>query len=111
MATQFLKNITNSKATLANRAALIEKQAIAAQTGIITSLELNKMKTESQLQSLLDFAPDSSYSLKPGRPDFNASAWAKEVHKLNCELIKIEEQLTIANKTYTELFTNEDSAE
>lgn len=104
MATKFIQNIVNSKSTLANRASLIEKQATVAQQNMINELEMKKMNIESQIQTILDFAPDSTYSLKPGRPNFAAPAFTKELHQLKMSLKLTIEELEVATATYDELF-------
>lgn len=109
MASKFIKNITNSQSTLATRASLIEKQAMAAQTSIITALELEQMEIQSKIQAMLDFAPDSSYSLKPNNTNFNAPLWAKELNGLKGKLVTIEEELEIAKETYNDLFSDLDA--
>lgn len=104
MATKFIQNIVNSKATLANRAALIEKQAAAAQNNIISHLEIEKMNAESQIQAMLDFAPDSAHSLKPNAANFNATEWVKDLQALKMKIRRIDEALEVATATYEELF-------
>ena len=105
MATKFIQNIVNSETTLSNRAALIEKQASAAQQNIVTGLELKVMELESKVQSLLDFAPDSSYSLKPSNKDFNASAWVQELQDTKMEIKKYSDVLALAQSVQADLFT------
>lgn len=105
MASKFVKNIINSKATLKNRAQLIERQAIAAQNSIITGLELKKMELTSKVQSMLDFAPDSSHSLKPNASGFDAAAWAADLQATKLEIKRYDESLALAKATFDELFT------
>ena len=105
MAKKFHIKINNSKSTLGNHASLIEKQAEAAQKNIITNLEIAKMERESKVQSMLDFAPDSTYSLKPNATGFEATKWATELQALKVEIAKYDEALDLAITTYNDLFT------
>lgn len=74
----------------------------------IQTLKREKNQLTNQINNLTDLAPENTYSLRPGSPNFNAAAWVKELHttRMNLKLKAIE--LEEAQAIFDEWFaTNE----
>lgn len=105
MTTKFLQAISNSSATLKNRANAIATQAEMAQSTILTQLQTKKAKIELEIAELLDFSPESTHSLRPGRSDWDAQSWANQLNAKQVELYGLEITIKLAQETYNKLFT------
>jgi len=106
---KFLKMMSQAdNNTLKSRANAINQQADIAQTNVINGLKQRKAEIEIQIQSLTDFAPDNTQSLRPGMANWNPSKWAKDLHNAKVELYELELQLKIAEETYKEFFGEEE---
>jgi hypothetical protein len=65
-----------------------------------------------ELDNLMDLAPDTTDSLRPGGKNFEPNQFIERILKLKKEIMVIEEiDLKIAKATYTDLFEEEDNKE
>ena len=51
-----------------------------------------------------DLSPDNELSLHPGRKEFNAKIWVKQVQETKLELALTSQELDIAEETLKEYF-------
>ena len=100
--------LESSSEILKKRATMIATNIEIEQTNYINSLKQEIMKTEMKIQDLLDFAPDSTDSLRPASKNFNAKQWVKELNEANMNLYELKISLELAEKTFEELFVEED---
>ncbi len=102
---KFEKNLTLShKDIRGKRATAIAEDVKIAQEDIIRELSDNKRALNRKLLDLEDLSPDNELSLHPGRKDFNAKLWAKEVQDTKVALVLTEQKLKIAEETLAEYF-------
>lgn len=94
----------NSSATLQRRAGALTTQAEIAQQTVVNALRNQVSNLKLKVESLTDFAPDSTDSLKVGTKDWNPEKWATDLQKTKWELYLAEKQLAIAETTYKEYF-------
>jgi len=85
------------------RAVIIVKAGRRAAENKVRSIEDEVDSLETTILNLTDLAPDTSFSLKPGK-DFDAESWVNKLHEatLDLELKKIE--LAAAEAIVTEWF-------
>lgn len=105
MATKFTKLISSGNTTLVKRAEALSTKAKISQETIINNLKNLKSNLELQIFDMLDFAPESTDSLRPGSSNFNGDEWAETLQKAKVDLYKTELSLKIAQETYDEYFT------
>ena len=96
----------NGDSIMKDRASNVTKLAEMAQTAMVNGLEKKKIELEMEKTSLLDMSPDNRYSLKPGA-DFKADSWVNDYQRVSVELINIEIELKVAQKTTEDLFTEQ----
>ena len=102
---RFIKNISNTgNSTLIRRASAISQASQIAYQNIVNSLKAQKSQLELKKADLIDLAPDSTDSLRPGTKDFDAQKWAEEIQSVSEELWQIEQSLEIAEENYNYLF-------
>ena len=102
---KFFSMLTNdNKAIRANRANLIVEDVKAEQETLVRTLENEVRGIERSIMALTDFGPDSEYSLRVVKDNFNAANWvaAYQKNKLALELKNVE--LELAKETYREFF-------
>ena len=97
-----------SSATLQRRAGSIATQAEIAQQTVVNQLKSKVTELELKVETLTDFAPSTTDSLRPGNDGWDPSNWAVELQRTKWELHLAKEQLKIAESTFAEYF-NEDS--
>ena len=85
------------------RAVIIVKAGKRAAENKVRSIEDEVDSLETTILNLTDLAPDTTFSLKPGK-DFDAESWVNKLHEatLDLELKKIE--LAAAEAIVTEWF-------
>ena len=73
------------------RAVIIVKAGRRAAENKVRSIEDEVDSLETTILNLTDLAPDTTFSLKPGK-DFDAESWVNKLHEatLDLELKKIE---------------------
>lgn len=109
---KFLRMMSqNDSKTLQARAAVIDTQANLAQKNLINALRQQETEVKLQIQSLTDFAPDNTQSLRPGTANWNPKKWATDLQNAKIALKEIELQIKEAEDTYEEFFGEEESAE
>lgn len=102
---KFEKNLTLShKDIRGKRATAIAEDVKIAQEDIIRELSDSKRALNRKLLDLEDLSPDNELSLHPGRKDFNAKLWAKEVQDTKVALVLTDQKLKIAEETLAEYF-------
>jgi hypothetical protein len=103
---KFIRTIVgNADGIKAQRAGVLATQAKLAQESIVSDLRRKLAGLDLQLTQLVDLAPDTSDSLRPGN-GFNPVQWAKAVHALKVELDGVKRELAIAEETYVDWFGN-----
>lgn len=98
----------NDSKTLQARAAVINTQAELHQKNLINALKQKKAEVELKIQSLTDFAPDTTQSLRPGTANWNPKQWVTELQNAKVTLAEIELQLKIAQDTWEDFFGDAD---
>lgn len=88
-----------------SRAEAAATQAKLAQESLINELSKTVNVLEAALVNTLDIGPDTSDSLRPVGPNFDATAWVQEVHSLKTSIADAKEKLAIAQETHTEWFS------
>lgn len=102
--TKFIKTIVgDAQGVKAQRAAVLATQAKLAQEELISNLKRRLSANDLQLAQLVDLAPDTTDSLRPGN-GFEPASWVKAVHALKVEAGEIKDELAIAEETYFEWF-------
>jgi len=102
---KFQKLIADSSSnTLKRRAKSISTQAEIAQQTVVNTLKSKVSELELKVENLTDFAPSSTYSLRPGTDNWNPSEWATELQRTKWEVFLAKQQLEIAENTYKEFF-------
>lgn len=86
------------------RAEAVATQAKLAQEALINSLATTVNELQAALTRTLDIGPDTTDSLRPVGPNFDAGQWVKDVQSLNVDLKRANERLEIARQTYAEWF-------
>lgn len=89
------------------RAEAVATQAKLAQESLINDLAKNVNTLSAALTNTLDIGPDSSDSLRPVGPNFDAGAWVHDVQALKVDIKKAQERLDIAKETYAEWFSEQ----
>ena len=106
---KFTKQISaSSNKTLARRAATLSQAVEVAANSLINDLKAQKSQIELTLADLMDFAPDTTDSLRVGTKDFDAKEWINKVQEQKEMLYDVTISLQLAEETYKELFTEED---
>lgn len=100
----------NDSKALRQRAASLNTQAAIAQKNLINDLTDKKVGLELEVQSLTDFAPDSTQSLRPSVSNWNPKEWAKRLQVAKQNLYEVSIALKIAEDTYKEFFDEDDAA-
>lgn len=94
--------------TLQRRAESVGTAAEIAQQSLVNKLKLEKSNLELKLMNLTDLAPDSKDSLRPCEPNWNANTWATELQRVKQDLYNVKIQLSLAEETYAEFFTDDE---
>lgn len=105
MATKFQQIIASNNA-YSKRSKSIEQKAKIAQESIVNSLKNKKANLELKVEDLLDFAPESKDSLRPGSADWDAQTWAIELQNIKTDLANTQLQLEIAENTLNDYFVD-----
>jgi hypothetical protein len=96
---------SNTNEVLKKRAANIATTADIAQQSIINNLKVRIVAVENQIMNLTDLAPNSTDSLRPGMPNWDANTWANDLQNAKETLYSLKVRYDIATKTYNEFFT------
>ena len=105
--TELISN--NGESTLMKRASILAESAELAQNSLINKLKSTKAELELELDKLTDLAPETTDSLRPGSKNWNPEQWVKRMQEINEDLYNLEIQITIAEKTYKNYFTEIDN--
>ena len=85
---------------LKKRATMIATNLEIEQTNWINTLKQQVMKLEMKIQDLVDFAPDSTDSLRPASKNFDPKEWVKELNGAKIELYEAKIALELAEEVY-----------
>lgn len=111
MNNKFFSKITGGKKGIEEqRALIVTEDAIDAQKEIVDALIKKERLLKRELLSLTDIFPDSTFSTRVVKSDFNAVTHFKEIHDKELELIDIQLELEIATKTFKEWFGEDEEA-
>jgi hypothetical protein len=97
--------VGNADGIKAQRAGVLATQAKLAQENIVSELRRKLAGLDLQLTQLVDLAPDTTDSLRPGN-GFNPTQWAKAVHAVKLEIAQVKEELSVAEETYSDWFAD-----
>ena len=112
MSNKFVSTLTASDASIkATRAKQLSESASIETEALVSGLRREKLALESKISAMTDLAPDNSFSLRPGAPDFNAAKWVKELHEARMDLKLKQIELDEANSIYTEWFAEPATSE
>ena len=101
--------LESSSDVLRKRATMVATNLEIEQTNWINSLKQDIMKLEMKIQDLVDFAPDSTDSLRPASKDFDPKQWVKELNEAKVELYMNKMALGLAEEVYKELFEDQEN--
>ena len=99
--------LDSSSEILRKRATMVATNLEIEQTNWINTLKQEIMKLEMKIQDLVDFAPDSTDSLRPASKNFDPKEWVKELNSAKVELYESKIALEIAEEVYEEFFADE----
>lgn len=99
----------DNKTIKAARAKIVAEDIKDAQDEVVRNLRQEKRDFERRLIQLSDLSPDSEFSLKVIKDNFNAKEWAKETQAIKIELANKQVELELAEATYNEWFSDEKS--
>ena len=97
----------NTSNTLKKRAGALATQAEIAQQTVVNTLRNKVSELKLKVDSLTDFAPDSTDSLQVGTKNWDPNKWAQDLQRTRWELKLAEDQLNIAEDTFDEYFKDE----
>lgn len=105
MSNKFIRSIAGSADGIKlQRVTVLATQAKLAQETLINDIKRKHASLELQLNQLVDLAPDSSDSLRPGQ-GFNPVTWALAVQDIKISIKTNLDALAIAEGTYNEWFS------
>ena len=105
---KFISGIVAGKSTLASRATQLSNLVENAVKQNLIKIEGQISNLEMERASLLDFAPNTTDSLRPGNgkdDEFNPEAWAKRLLQIDYDLRELKIQKTLIDAEQKELFT------
>lgn len=105
---KFISGIVAGKSTLASRATQLSNLVENAVKQNLIKIEGQISNLEMERASLLDFAPNTTDSLRPGNGkdgEFNPEAWAKRLLQIDYDLRELKIQKTLIDAEHKELFT------
>jgi len=104
---KFIEELTlSNKQIKANRAKMICEDAKDAQEELLRQLNAEKRDLERKLLNLSDMSPDSQFSLRVTKDNFDAKAWVAEMQNLKVQLANKQVELELATATSREWFTD-----
>lgn len=105
---KFISGIVAGKSTLSSRATQLSNLVENAVKQNLIKIEGQISNLEMERASLLDFAPNTTDSLRPGNGkdgEFNPEAWAKRLLQIDYDLRELKIQKTLIDAEQKELFT------
>lgn len=105
---KFISGIVAGKSTLASRATQLSNLVENAVKQNLIKIEGQISNLEMERASLLDFAPNTTDSLRPGNGndgEFKPEAWAKRLLQIDYDLRELKIQKTLIDAEQKELFT------
>lgn len=106
---KFEKNLTLShKEIRGKRAELITEDVRLAQEDYLRDLTDKKRELARKLMNLEDLSPDNELSLHPGKADFDAKKWIKEVNDTELALVIIEQKIEVSKRVQDKFFGEEE---
>ena len=98
----------DSSAVLGNRAKNLAESAVLEVDSFISNLRKEKLQLNSKINDLTDLAPENTFSLRPGSPDFDPAKWIAELHRTKMMLTLKEMEIQEAQDIYDEWFADEE---
>lgn len=111
---KFISSIVTTQGALASRATQMSNLAENSLKALGIKLDSDISALDMERAQLLDFAPDTTDSLRPGAGKggkFNSDEWAARLVKLNYDERELKIQRGIVTSLIDELFTDEDAAD
>lgn len=106
---KFQKTLSADNKTIkAARAKIVSEDIKDAQEEVVRKIKQEKRDLERRLIQLSDLSPDSEFSLKVVKDNFDASKWAEETQEIKVALANKTVELTLAEETFNEWFTDVD---
>lgn len=105
---KFISGIVAGKSTLASRATQLSNLVENAVKQNLIKIEGQISNLEMERASLLDFAPNTTDSLRPGNGkdgEFKPEAWANRLLQIDYDLRELKIQKTLIDAEQKELFT------
>ena len=111
---KFISGIVAGKSTLASRATQLSNLVENAVKQNLIKIEGQISNLEMERASLLDFAPNTTDSLRPGNGkdgEFKPEAWAKRLLQIDYDLRELKIQKDLVEKELSELFDEVDETD
>lgn len=102
---KFIRNLTLSNKTIkGNRAKLIAEDAEEAQNTLLRNLKKELRDLRRKRESLEDMYPESEFSLRVTKENFNPVTWANELQAAKVAISMKEVEVKLAEETYNDWF-------
>lgn len=105
----FKKLTGNHKEILASRANLLAQSLESEQSSMVKKIQNDLLRLKMEQESLMDFHPDQTTSLRLGSKDFDAGLWVEKANKVSVAIIETEVRLKAAQDLYNTLFAVEEA--
>lgn len=100
--------VRDNKTIRADRGKRIAESLADAQARLIMDIKGEKRKREDALAAMTDLTSDNqTTSMNVISPNFNADTFVREMNKLQVEIKKLDEQLSVAESTNKDWFLAE----
>lgn len=102
---KFIKALSQGpKGVMDSRALNLFNSTKVEMDAAVTEIKRQIAKKNNELTNLTDLAPDNSYSLRPGGPDFDPAKWVKDCIELQLDIEELELRLSVTEKFQKEWF-------
>lgn len=102
---KFEKTISDTGNILTQRGKNLSDTVVLEVEELTFRIKKEKALLENKIVNLTDIAPDNTYSLRPGGPDFNATEWVKELFDTKLKLSMVDVKLDVVKNIKKEWFT------
>jgi len=103
---KFVNTLTASDKTIKKtRATNLELTVKMEAEDLVRRLTREKLSLIAKIDNLTDLGPDSTFSLRPGGKDFDASKWVSELHETTLDLDLKDVELEAAEAILSEWFS------
>jgi hypothetical protein len=102
---KFVTTLSASDASIkTSRATIISEQAEIEVQTMVQNLKKEKLSLQNKIAQMTDLSPEETTSLRPGGKNFDAAAWAKNLHTAKMQLKLKQIELDEAQGIYNEWF-------